>query len=813
MFPPMNLKIFINYVLVRVIRKQTMSVRLLLLFILIASSPGCQKSENGAPVPVADHGRLDLRGFDFSTEGSVALQGEWLWYPNQFIVSDNANRSEKETGIVSLPSRWNQSSDGKGGVMGSFGYGSYQLTILTDPDVTDLDIQYTAQYTSFRLYVNGKLIAVNGNPGKDEENTEAEYRPGVNAIPVGDGRLELVFEVANYKHYRGGIWEVPSLGKRTILESHRWNRIASTFFMFGGLTFIALYFFIYGLVYKNDYTLHYFAILAFLSAVSLLYVGSTRYLYMIFQDRIGWEISKRIHFFLLFNLLPAGMAYFRSLFPRESNNYVYYFINTASFVLVSLTLFFPVHVFTASMVVFDIIFIFSFLYVILVMERARRRRRDGAAILLSGWGIFFIIILNDLLHDLNIIHSAHVAGVGFIILIISNLLVLAGRQKKLHEFFNRELQKRVEERTEELKNAKDRAEMANRSRGIFLANMSHELRTPLNGILGFAQLMETDGEVHERHRESISMIRQSGELLLNLINEILDYTSMDMIGESMNNEEVNLRRLLDEVMMTTKLHPDSRRLTLKLEDDGIPERIYTSDKRLRQILLNLMSNAVKFTKDGKVLLKIIADDTAEKKDPIKITFVVVDTGRGIPSKKLTAILEPFEQAATFYEQTEGVGLGLSITRTLVSKMGGDLQLGSRCNGEEWISTNGDGPPEEIDDTGTAVWFTLDFPLHNGDAQLPDVMKPFENERGNYANPGNEWRRRQKDVSAGNSAPDNSTLDELIRNIDAGNIARVHDICEGLKQEHGDFVENVEEYLTLFRLNKLRRYVENIKNKE
>ena len=274
--------------------------------------------------------------------------------------------------------------------------------------------------------------------------------------------------------------------------------------------------------------------------------------------------------------------------------------------------------------------------------------------------------------------------------------------------------KDLREREEQLRQAKEAAEAANRAKSAFLAHMSHELRTPLNGILGYAHLLQQD--LADRARDQwVKTIERSGRHLLALINDVLDIAKIEAGAITLQPVEFNLPRFLQSVGAMIRIRAEQKGLDFHLEIaatslDGasrdpaskfnagfaqngqgrsaeLPTLVYADEQRLRQILLNLLGNAVKFTEQGRVTLKVSVVSRTERSaadngQPTTdngqqtIRFEVEDTGPGIPPEELERIFQPFQQARTPRPYVEGAGLGLSISRHLAELMGGSIHIKS-----------------------------------------------------------------------------------------------------------------------------------------
>lgn len=315
--------------------------------------------------------------------------------------------------------------------------------------------------------------------------------------------------------------------------------------------------------------------------------------------------------------------------------------------------------------------------------------------------------------------------VGVIVTAVGALLREFGetslRERRAAQLLQQErdlLEQRVADRTRELKERNDElehsrqlAEAANQAKTVFLANMSHELRTPLNGILGYAQILKRDEALTAEQDHGLDIIYQSGTHLKTLINDILDLSRIEAGKIELYPADIYLPNFLGGIVGIIQMRAEQKNLQFIFQtDDQLPTSILADGKRLRQVLLNLLGNAIKFTDTGQVTFWV----TCEKSDPTPISqppfvllrFEVTDTGIGISAAELESIFRPFEQVGDVSRRAGGAGLGLSITRQLVELMGGVLNVTSQPG------------------VGSTFWFQIRLPVTNPLAAITST-KPYK----------------------------------------------------------------------------------------
>ncbi len=257
----------------------------------------------------------------------------------------------------------------------------------------------------------------------------------------------------------------------------------------------------------------------------------------------------------------------------------------------------------------------------------------------------------------------------------------------------KELEHRVRKRTAELNKAKEAAENANQTKDRFLARISHELRSPLNTIISYGKILEENPELMPNRVKGLRIIRESGIHLLNLIEDILDFSKLNARKIEFNPTWLHWESFLNGIVDMVEISATEKQLMFECEVVGnVATGIWADGKRLRQILLNLLNNAIKFTEQGKVTLKVTVRKQTKAVGATSLRFAVIDTGVGISPEHLEKIFQPFEQVSLSEQRADGTGLGLAISKQIVELMGSELKVKSKLG------------------IGSTFWFDIKLPV-------------------------------------------------------------------------------------------------------
>ncbi len=326
---------------------------------------------------------------------------------------------------------------------------------------------------------------------------------------------------------------------------------------------------------------------------------------------------------------------------------------------------------------------------------------------------------------------------------------------------NQELQQKNDELNESkiaLEHAREAANLANQAKSEFIANMSHEFRTPLNGVLGFAQVLDSQQGLTPKQRNAVRMIIQSGENLLVIINDLLDLSNLQAGQQPFHTKEFYMSAFLRRINLMFTGRVEQKGLTFVTDfAPDLPQRVYGDEGRVRQILMNLLGNAVKFTEQGRVILRVkrMPEESDSHEPPIqKLRFEVEDTGVGIPPEHLEKIFDAFHQIGEKrLAQTKGIGLGLTVIQRLAQMMGSHVQVESTVQ------------------QGSRFWFDIDI-SENSEKNKADQQNAEQQTRAKIS---------VETVSKDMILPSTPQIHELLELANVGDVMAIREYAERLAE--------------------------------
>jgi signal transduction histidine kinase len=662
---------------------------LVLALLVVLTGGACRRNSASliAAAPEARQGLLDLRGHDISRR-SATLSGEYEFFWRKFVPARAPDGADSAAAHVPdayaiVPGAWNALVVGsQGEAIGGDGFATYRLRVLLRPS-GNLGLRVPTMHTAFRLYVNGELLCANGRPGKTAAESRPGYFPQVVEIPGQVDRLDLVLHISNFHHRKGGTWTHIDLGDVALLGAARERGLLFDFFLFGSVLIMGFYHCGLFLMRRRDRSTLYFGLFCLLVAVRIFTTGE-HYLLQLLPD-MDWDWYVKIQYWGFYLAVPAFGSFAYHAFPHEFPPWLYrlgWFFGGAFALIV---LFTPARIFSYTMDPYQIWTVLAGLAMIAVLLLSLHRKRDGAFLYMIGWLILFTTMVNDILYNSEIVQTILLVPLGFFLFVVMQSIFLALRISRAFETAERlseTLEDAIHERTRELEDsrdqlevAKEQAERSDRAKSEFLATMSHEIRTPLNSILGTASLLE-ESTLSGEQKEQVSILNRAGHRLLTLINEILDLSKIEAGKLNLESVPFSVREVLADLQGLMGNRARLKGIMLEsICPPDVPERSLGDPDRLAQVLLNLVSNAIKFTERGGVTLNV--EIVRRDQQAVVMRFSVTDTGIGIAPDKQQRIFESFVQAdQDDARRYEGTGLGLAISRRLVELMGGHLYLES-----------------------------------------------------------------------------------------------------------------------------------------
>lgn len=625
--------------------------------------------------------QLDLSEVELFGNEGVSLDTNWELYYNQ-LKQPSEFFSPLKSERVPLTSLWKDL--GKSNI----GYATYRLQVLLPEKYSMLGLYIPDFYTSYKLYVNDKLVAWNGVVANNEADYVPEFNPQVVFLNDVNGNesIDIVIQVANFKHFRGGINRPIFIGDAHEM-SHHMDVSNGLIMLLAGAAFVCGLFFVSLYFFNNvDSSSFYYGIFCLLSAIYITTRGE--YLLLDFFPHMPWELVTRLEHFTFFTATFFFLFFVRCLFLKEFNLQIFKISLYVSGFFSLMSIMAPVYIYTMVTPIFLGFQSLMMLYIFYVFAMAIKKDRLGAVFALISVSLLFLAVGYITLYHFCLIPAMPALYfIGLFGSFISMTLLISYRF------------------ADSLTQARRRAELASEAKSQFLSNMSHEIRTPLNSVIALSDLLLKSKSEEER-KEFLFSIKKSGETLLSIVNDILDYSKIESNELTIRNERVNLRSVIRDIYNINKPICEEKSLYLKLLlDENIPEFILSDATRLQQILNNLIGNAIKFTRKGGIEIKVETNTDNRLKGNLK--FCITDTGSGIPDDKLDLLFQRFSQVESKEaKKLSGTGLGLAISKLLSEAMGGQIDVES-----EWGK-------------GSTFWFTIDALLLT-DVKTEDIENPEE----------------------------------------------------------------------------------------
>jgi len=375
--------------------------------------------------PIAVKGVLDLRDWDFQQDGPVNLNGEWEFYWQQHLIPQDftAKAPNRKAGYIKVPGYW-KGYEFDGQRLPGYGYATYRLTILLNQPKGSFALRTVEIANAYIIYVDGQKIDSLGQAGTDRETTVPQQFPKIFDFELSSNRMELIIQVSNFHHRRGGIWEVIQLGRESDIREAQKRRLSFDLFLFGSIFLMALYHLGLFLVRRKDRSPLYFSVFCFLIALRLMTTGG-RYLILIFPG-VSWELMIKLEYLSFYLAIPAFGLFMQSLFQKFSERFVR-LLEVIAVAFSCAVVFLPARFFTHTLNIYEIFTLMTVIYGLYVVFASLIQKRIEAYVFLLGFTILCLSIINDMLHVEGIIHTGFFAQFGFFFFILSQAFLLSYR--------------------------------------------------------------------------------------------------------------------------------------------------------------------------------------------------------------------------------------------------------------------------------------------------------------------------------------------------------------------------------------------------
>ncbi len=604
---------------------------------------------------VALKGKIDLAAAKFNGDGLKSLDGEWEFYWRELYNPVFFEASQVTPTFIQVPSLWNgQTIDGN--LLEGYGYATYRLQVFLPTDHPGLALFVPDMFSSYRIFINGAVFAENGVVATTKEQGTPNWLPISRTIADDSDTLDIVIHVANYWHHRGGIVQGIRIGESAkVLNLARaqwaydWVMVGALFM--SGLFFIGLYFF-----GRNDKAILFFSLFCIFYSYRIIRFNVYE-LHLIFPD-LPWTITIFLEYFTLYLCILMFVQYIRCLFPDEVKRWAVNLISYVTVALGAITIVAPLSVYSMVLPYYFMFLLLFIVYGIYIIYLAVKHKRIAAKYAFVSTLIVFAVFLNSMvtyfgLMPRNLAFELTVNLAFF----FSQSLILSFRFSEV------------------LKTSLVKAEQASKAKSEFLSTMSHEMRTPLNAVVGFTNILIQENPRKDQ-QENLSNLKFSAENLMALINDVLDYSKIEAGKVDFHYSPANLKVLTANIVKGLSQTAREKGLDLQLSvDEAIPLYVKVDQQRLTQILYNLLFNAIKFTRQGFVLIEVrLVNQTSTH---ATILFEVRDSGIGISDTHQGFIFESFSQvSSSSTREFGGTGLGLSITRRLLELQGSKISVES-----------------------------------------------------------------------------------------------------------------------------------------
>ena len=632
-----------------------------------------------SPGPFAVQGVLDLGGWNLAKDGVVTLDGEWEFCRGRLMEpSDFSDKGDREgCGFITVPGLWKHQRF-NGAMLPGRGSATYRLKILSRSDAGWATLSLRRILSGYTLWINGKLKDKKGTPDrlkKTREDYVYVHNKRQSSFILNKGENEIVLQVINDEYESGGITMPLYLEDREACTQRGLLHYSVHMIIVGLLLFSAIYNVLFYFYRKEDMVSLHLAFFSLVTAVNTYNIQNP-----IISGALSWPPNPFLINYItaiLTVILPLVIA--GSLFPDDVSLRFVRFYQFLCFVFIVPLFFLRFNTAEQLFKVFMIFMAIFLVYMIYVIVKSLIYGRNDARLFFIGFLTLVVTGVNNILYSLWIIDTGNMLPFAMVIFCIVTTTVVSRR-------FARALQN-VEDLSKELETKNISLQKMDRIKDQFLANTSHELRTPLHGMIGLSESMIEGavGSLSPKAIENLSLIASSGHRLANMVNDLLDMARIQDEGLHLHLRPVDLCALSEMVVNLSLPLVGRKHLVIINRIKQDTPRVHADEDRIRQVLYNLVGNAIKFTNEGTIDISASVIDTKDENHEYvagKVVEIrVSDTGIGIPDEYKEKIFEAYRQIdGSDTRPYPGTGLGLTIAKQIIELHKGTISVSSGRDG-------------------------------------------------------------------------------------------------------------------------------------
>lgn len=625
------------------------------------------------------NGLLDLRNRNWQKDGIVNLTGNWEFYWHKFYSPQFLNNTSIVKQYAYVPSFWNNYIDEQENSNG-FGYATYHVVVLCPPSNEQLALKFLTVESAYKLFVNGKEVLRVGNADTTAANTVPEFKPAIVNVTPENNKLDIVVQVSNFHNKIGGVWDVVKLGTREQIHSKLIVNLALEFLVAGGLFISFVYYLILFASFKKQYVLLFFSLVCWLVSIRSLVTGEMPMLYI---SNAGWEFARRMEYISLYLSVPLFSIFSYHLFPKDFSRKALYIIVPVCAAFAALSLFAPYFIYTYPVRYYEKVMLIIALYGLFVYIKAARNKRPGSILFLTGFCIFLVTVINDILYINLVIHTVPLFYVGLLSFVVTLSILFSSQFAKTFselQVANKKLSAANDElelKNNEIQEKNNELKKINHELDSFVNRTSHDLRSPLNSVTGIVKVALEEKNV-ETIKGYLAVQEKTLDRMKWLINDIIDFSKNKRLQLTLR--EVNFEKLVHDALEDHSFMSNAQKVKKNIDIKQY-EKFISDPRRVSVVINNLVSNAIKYadiTKEQpEITINILVADSMA-------SIEVADNGIGIEEQHLDKIFTLFYRATS---SATGSGLGLYIIKETVEKLGGYVNLHSQKGEGSTIKIN------------------------------------------------------------------------------------------------------------------------------